>query len=129
MVAITVILAAVIATFVLGLGDSVSNTAPQASFSFNADGDSGNTVDPVGTSSAETIDVTHTGGETLDVDDIKVVENGTSEDLTTASLSNSELTAGSTFGVEVGSASAAEIRIVYDDPESDNTATLATYNT
>ncbi|WP_324661841.1 type IV pilin N-terminal domain-containing protein [Haloarcula sediminis] len=32
MVAITVILAAVIATFVLGLGDSLSNTAPQASF-------------------------------------------------------------------------------------------------
>jgi len=35
MVAITVILAAVIATFVLGLGDQVSNTAPQASFSFD----------------------------------------------------------------------------------------------
>ncbi|MEF8976197.1 MAG: type IV pilin N-terminal domain-containing protein, partial [Halapricum sp.] len=32
MVAITVILAAVIATFVLGLGESVSNTAPQANF-------------------------------------------------------------------------------------------------
>ncbi|MDS0258310.1 type IV pilin N-terminal domain-containing protein [Haloarcula sp. S1CR25-12] len=38
MVAITVILAAVIATFVLGLGDSLSNQAPQASFS--CDGDS-----------------------------------------------------------------------------------------
>ncbi|PSP58343.1 type IV pilin, partial [Halobacteriales archaeon QH_8_67_36] len=38
MVAITVILAAVIATFVLGLGDSLSNQAPQASFSC----DSGN---------------------------------------------------------------------------------------
>ncbi|WP_411969044.1 type IV pilin [Haloferax sp. YSSS75] len=34
MVAITVILAAVIGTFVLGLGDQVSETAPQASFSF-----------------------------------------------------------------------------------------------
>lgn len=33
MVAITVILAAVIGTFVLGLGNQVSNTAPQASFS------------------------------------------------------------------------------------------------
>ncbi|MEF8885577.1 MAG: type IV pilin N-terminal domain-containing protein, partial [Haloarculaceae archaeon] len=38
MVAITVILAAVIATFVLGLGDQVSNTAPQASFGFDWDG-------------------------------------------------------------------------------------------
>lgn len=32
MVAITVILAAVIGTFVLGLGDSLGNSAPQASF-------------------------------------------------------------------------------------------------
>lgn len=49
MVAITVILAAVIATFVLGLGDSLSNTAPQASFT--CDGSS---------------KVTMTGGEPLD---------------------------------------------------------------
>ncbi len=35
MVAITVILAAVIGTFVLGLGDQVGDTAPQASFSFD----------------------------------------------------------------------------------------------
>jgi len=34
MVAITVILAAVIASFVLGLGNSATNTNPQASFSF-----------------------------------------------------------------------------------------------
>ncbi len=33
MVAITVILAAVIGTFVLGLGDQLGDTAPQASFS------------------------------------------------------------------------------------------------
>ena len=36
MVAITVILAAVIGTFVLGLGDSVES-APQASFNFDYD--------------------------------------------------------------------------------------------
>jgi flagellin-like protein len=37
MVAITVILAAVIGTFVLGLGDNISNTNPQASFTFSFD--------------------------------------------------------------------------------------------
>lgn len=37
MVAITVILAAVIGTFVLGLGDSLGNSAPQASFQCNGD--------------------------------------------------------------------------------------------
>ncbi|MFC7027682.1 type IV pilin [Halomicroarcula sp. GCM10025710] len=53
MVAITVILAAVIATFVLGLGDQVSNTAPQASFSFDY------------SSSGPTLDITHDGGDTI----------------------------------------------------------------
>jgi len=59
MVAITVILAAVIATFVLGLGDSLSNQAPQASFSCDIDD---------GT-------VTMTGGDELDPSTI-TVENG-----------------------------------------------------
>jgi len=35
MVAITVILAAVIASFVLGLGDQAQQTTPQASFNFD----------------------------------------------------------------------------------------------
>ena len=48
MVAITVILAAVIATFVLGLGDSLSTQSPQASF--NCDGDA----------------LIHAGGDELD---------------------------------------------------------------
>ncbi len=36
MVAITVILAAVIGTFVLGLGDQVQNTTPRAQFGFDS---------------------------------------------------------------------------------------------
>jgi len=39
MVAITVILAAVIGTFVIGLGDDLGNTAPSASFDAAQDGD------------------------------------------------------------------------------------------
>ena len=35
MVALTVILAAIIGTFVLGLGDQVQDHAPQASFTFD----------------------------------------------------------------------------------------------
>jgi len=56
MVAITVILAAVIASFVLGLGNSATNTNPQASFSFEyeetADGEGWTTV-------------SHDGGDTI----------------------------------------------------------------
>jgi flagellin-like protein len=58
MVAITVILAAVIGTFVLGLGDQVSNTSPTASFSFDYSNSSGNPGD--------TLEVTHDGGDRID---------------------------------------------------------------
>lgn len=51
MVTITVILAAVIGTFVLGLGDDLGDSGPQASLSFDQDGD--------------TVTVAHNGGDTL----------------------------------------------------------------
>ena len=55
MVAITVILAAVIGSFVLGLGNSVQQTAPNANFDFEFD-DSG---------SDGIVTATHTGGDTI----------------------------------------------------------------
>ncbi len=59
MVAITVILAAVIGAFVLGLGDQVSSSAPQASFefSYNSDGN---------------VTITHAGGTTLSGDQLSI---------------------------------------------------------
>jgi flagellin-like protein len=51
MVAITVILAAVIGTFVLGLGDNIGGDDAQASLSFNQDDD--------------TVHVSHQGGDNL----------------------------------------------------------------
>jgi len=63
MVAITVILAAVIGTFVLGLGDQLGDTAPQASF----------TIDDNGT---DTINITKTGGQTLDTADLTLSVDG-----------------------------------------------------
>ena len=64
MVAITVILAAVIGTFVLGLGDEASNTTPQASLSMEST-ESGN------------ITVTHEGGDAIDNATTKYTVNGT----------------------------------------------------
>jgi flagellin-like protein len=58
MVAITVILAAVIGTFVLGLGDQVQQTSPNAQWNWEANGDL--------TGSSATLDVTHEGGDTVD---------------------------------------------------------------
>jgi len=61
MVAITVILAAVIASFVLGLGQSATNTNPQASFSWDYEAD-----DSVGGADADGIlTVSHDGGDSV----------------------------------------------------------------
>ena len=57
MVAITVILAAVIGAFVLGLGGETQET-PQVSLSFSGD--------------ADEVTVAHRGGDTLDTDDLEL---------------------------------------------------------
>ncbi|ELZ45266.1 hypothetical protein C463_06582 [Halorubrum californiense DSM 19288] len=63
MVAITVILAAVIGTFVLGLGDQLGDTAPQATF----------TIDD---NSSKTINITKTGGQSLEASDLVLSVDG-----------------------------------------------------
>ncbi len=72
MVAITVILAAVIGTFVLGLGDSLGDTAPQASFS-----SSDVTVNTSGTNGTVDFTLQKTGGQDLETSDLVVSVEGT----------------------------------------------------
>ena len=68
MVAITVILAAVIGTFVLGLGDSISDSAPQAQLN----------VDSTDFSASNgTATIVHNGGDELQGEDLRVTFNGT----------------------------------------------------
>jgi flagellin-like protein len=61
MVAITVILAAVIGTFVLDLGQSAGQSAPQASLSVTAD------------SSTNTITIEHTGGDGINSGNTRLI--------------------------------------------------------
>lgn len=68
MVAITVILAAVIGTFVLGLGDQLGDTAPQASF----------TIDQVDNSSGN-VTFIKTGGQSIATEDLTMSIDGTRE--------------------------------------------------
>ena len=85
MVAITVILAAVIATFVLGLGDQVSDTAPQASFNFDyeeesrlGDGTSDGLKDDIFNGDEDSSDldgnltVRHAGGATIEAGNLGI---------------------------------------------------------
>jgi len=101
MVAITVILAAVIGTFVLGLGDSLEQ-APQAQLDAEYDGTN--------------IVLNHNGGDSLSAGDLTVTWGGG----TSASLSN-DLSVGSSETVVSGPASGesgSTLTVVHDPSES-----------
>lgn len=112
MVAITVILAAVIGTFVLGLGQDVSQTAPQASISFENATGTGN------------ITISHEGGDTLSAE-TEVTAGGDY-----VSTLGSELGPGESikeFNVSTDSNDDVTIRLV--DPESGNVVAKGVTNT
>jgi len=73
MVAITVILAAVIGTFVLGLGDSLQ-TSPTASVSMS---DASNDYPaPNGTTPLDAFIISHSNGDSMQMDDLRIVVRG-----------------------------------------------------
>ena len=125
MVAITVILAAVIGTFVLGLGQNVQSTAPQASFSFDQDGNNDVTV-------------THDGGDTIAHSNIEVKVNGnTAYDGDTDGFwdnTNGEVSAGDSKTItthqgddDTSLNSDDTIRVIWTSDSGENSQTLATY--
>jgi flagellin-like protein len=98
MVAITVILAAVIGTFVLGLGDSLSNTSPQAQLSLSAD------------AANDEIEFSHSGGDTLQSDRTRIVVTFNSTQSLTlepASGTNGSISVGDTATLNTSSDPAA----------------------
>jgi flagellin-like protein len=137
MVAITVILAAVIATFVLGLGDQISNTAPQASFSFDYTED----VD----SNGDTLQVTHNGGETISANEVVGAVSGAEDGNGSSATYNGDLY-GSASGSNVNAGtsttidhnefdsiteldlSGATVRVTYQPAEGGNSATLGRWD-
>jgi flagellin-like protein len=134
MVAITVILAAVIATFVLGLGEQVSSTAPTASFTFEYTESSG---------APGTLTITHDGGDAVKETELYVRgDNDGSVNSPWSNLGNDFSTSQVTASGEVGSESAvvagdfaeltdvetdAKLRMIYNPSEGDSTATLSTF--
>jgi len=75
MVAITVILAAVVATFALSIGDSTTDTAPQATFTFGFEDNTSYNPSNGGPGTPYTADrltITHDGGDTIASSDIAV---------------------------------------------------------
>jgi flagellin-like protein len=149
MVAITVILAAVIATFVLGLGDQVSNTAPQASFTFDYDGSS-TASDSFENGSASAapnfeennvdglLSITHAGGATLQADQLGVSGSSGYGEKLLWSDSDGASGDGPTYGTssEISSGDSLDIWIASDDTisitwtnkQETNSATLRKYS-
>ena len=116
MVAITVILAAVIATFVLGLGEQISATGPTASFDFEYDD---------GLSPPE-LTVTHTSGNTIEAGNLYLRgsnEEGSWDTLPGSSYgASSKINAGSSVTVEVDASDT--VRVVWESDEGSQTSTL-----
>ncbi|MEF8852093.1 MAG: type IV pilin N-terminal domain-containing protein [Haloarculaceae archaeon] len=129
MVAITVILAAVIATFVLGLGDQVSNTAPQASFGFDWDGEGGSGEDA-------DLAISHEGGDSIQANRLYIRGDPGASSLETTTLGDtwgnynasgvtgtSQVSAGNRASVEVGPT--AVVDVVWQS--GDDSATLSSW--
>jgi flagellin-like protein len=117
MVAITVILAAVIGAFVLGLGDSLSNNAPQASFDFDP-GNSGNGA------------IVMTGGDELDGTNVKVTVGGSTEvyERNTPVVPD-PITAGTDLMTNGGSFGPDDtVRVIWTSPNGGNSAVIGRYN-
>jgi len=79
MVAVTVIIAAVIGSTALGLGDQVSETPPRAQFEVEQHDDSYTFEDENGNEGPAApllLEISHEGGESIDYDNIKVTVNG-----------------------------------------------------
>jgi flagellin-like protein len=118
MVAITVILAAVIGTFVLGLGDQVNNNAPQASLEFEY-------------SNSTDVNITHVGGDELSNESIRVVADGYSQEAADYQSGSSPYTAGDLiFKSGAGSTTdalnaGAEVRVVWQNPSGGSSNVIA----
>ena len=119
MVAITVILAAVIGSFVLGLGQDV-DSAPQASFNFDQEADGSGGVD---------VTVQHRGGDSIDASNLEIRSGGSVE--YESGGSGSIISTGSTTlfaagdSITFGASSGDQIDVVYVSSSGDNV--LASY--
>ncbi|RDZ63576.1 type IV pilin [Haloferax sp. Atlit-12N] len=122
MVAITVILAAVIGTFVLGLGDQVSETSPQASFAFDYDGTE--------------LTITHESGEQINGDLVSITGdvNVSSPNNKWSDLGSGTISAGESVVIQSSGNDAftqgETVRVVWTSESGSTSSTLQkwTYN-
>jgi len=111
MVAITVILAAVIATFVLGLGEQVSDTSPTASWS-SSQGDN--------ITEGETdivVEFRHTGGTSIDEDNLDISLDVSNGDIEAVNATAETVSAGETVRMFVNASDLDSDDIIVEEGE------------
>ena len=139
MVAITVILAAVIATFVLGLGEQVSQTSPNTSFSFDYEEvQSGNKDDSWSVTAYSTNDdailtITHSGGPNIDATQLGVAgsELHSSSETYDTTIQNPQYSASDEISagdsVEYAIQNDDRISVIWENEEGTESATLQNF--
>jgi flagellin-like protein len=139
MVAITVILAAVIATFVLGLGEQINDTAPNTSFTFDYEEvQSGNKDDSWGVTANSTNDdailtITHSGGPNIDATQLGVAgsELHSSSKTYDATSQDPQYSAGDEISagdsVEYAIKNDDRISVIWENEEGTESATLQNF--
>jgi flagellin-like protein len=121
MVAITVILAAVIGTFVLGLGDQVQQTSPNAQWDWEAD------------STNNELDITHEGGDPVTASNLEVTSTTNSpvnscNDDTASNWGTSEVSAGDMCSPEDGTGTLeGTYRLIWTADGGGQSSTLTSY--
>lgn len=110
MVAITVILAAVIGVFVLGLGEDLGQSAPTATVTIDNASDSGN------------ITLEHQSGDTLELgdDDYSILVDGSEVDVNDWGVGEGDFSAGEETEVDLSTTStdSVEVRLRHDESNS-----------
>lgn len=142
MMAITVILAAVVASFVLGIGQQQTHNQPTATFSFSLDHASG---------SADTLTITHDGGDSIPHERLKVTTDGSGDDAildtngntvqsvawadvdSTSYTAGQEVTAGTAVTATANSGTSSDwtdetFRVVWTSADGESSLTLGKYS-
>ena len=115
MVAITVILAAVIGAFVLGIGGS-QEQVPQASFEWSTNSSAGAACN-ASTPLDHAVAVTHKGGDEINQDNVKLGGN---------SCASGTLTAGNSLHTDTNGGET--ISLVWESTQSDSTNILSQFD-
>lgn len=106
MVAITVILAAVIGTFVLGLGDSLGDSQPTAQLGVSADTGTNN------------VTISHNGGDAIPEEDLRVTIDGEGQGNAFNGTDTFSVGGEETFEANPGIDGGERIRIIHDPSDS-----------